>query len=128
MLETKLLSTRRRWIDCSLAATVLAVVGTGSVLAASAAGPTNTKEPSITGSPITGKVLTGDRGTWSGTSNTYTYSWLRCDKNAANCVAITGATGTQYTITSADLGATIRFEVTASDNAGQDHRNFQPDR
>ena len=101
-------------------------LGTGSVLAASAAGPTNTKEPSITGSPITGKVLTGDRGTWSGTSNTYAYSWLRCNENAANCVAISGATGTQYTITSADLGATIRFEVSASDKQGKTTATSNP--
>jgi hypothetical protein len=66
-----------------------------------------------------GKVLTGDRGKWTGAGIKYAYSWLRCNASAAGCAAITGATGNKYTVTSADLGATIRFEVTASDKGGK---------
>jgi hypothetical protein len=112
-------ATRWRWIGCGVAVTALAVLSAGSVLAASAAGPTNTTAPSVAGSPIIGKVLTGSRGTWTGTSIKYAYAWLRCDTNGANCAAIAGATGTTYTITSAILGATIRFAVTASDSSGE---------
>jgi len=120
------LAGRRRWILCGLAATALAALVTGSVVASSAAGPTNTTKPSITGSPLVGKDLTGDRGAWTGAGNTYTTKWLRCDKSAANCAAIGAATGTHYTITSADLGATIRFEVTASAKGGSSTATSNP--
>jgi hypothetical protein len=112
-------ATRWRWIGCGVAVTALAVLSAGSVLAASAVGPANTTAPSVSGSPITGKLLTGNRGTWTGTSIKYTYAWLHCDTNGANCTAIAGATGTTYTITPANLGATIRFAVTASDSSGE---------
>ena len=115
-----------RWIGCGTVATALAVLATGSVLAAPAAGPTNTGEPSITGSPIVGKDLTGDRGVWSGPGNTYAYKWLRCDKGGSSCAAITGATGDKYTITSTDLGTTIRFEVTASSKGGSTSASSKP--
>ena len=109
---------RWRWIGCGVAVTALAVLSAGSVLAAPAAGPANTTPPSVSGSPITGKVLTGSRGTWTGTGIKYSYAWLRCDTNGAACAAIAGATGTTFTLTSAVLGATIRFAVTASDSSG----------
>ena len=107
-----------RWIGAVSCVAALAVLATGSVLAASAAGPTNTLEPSITGSPIVGKELTGDRGVWTGISITYLYRWLRCNASGASCNGINGATGSKYTLTSADLGATIRFEVTATNTDG----------
>jgi hypothetical protein len=115
-----------RWIGCAAVAAALAVLVTGSVLAAPAAGPSNTTEPSIDGSPIVGKGLTGDRGTWAGSGITYAYSWRRCDANGASCTAIAGATGLQYTITSADLGRTIRFEVTASTGGGDTTATSNP--
>ncbi len=115
-------ATRSRWIGGSVVGVVgvvaLAVVA-GSVLAASAAGPPNTQAPSIIGSPIVGTVLTGERGTWTGTGITYRYAWLRCDASGANCTPIAGATGPKYTLTTAVLGATIRFAVTASDSSGE---------
>ena len=112
-------ATSRRWIGCGVAVAAVAVLSAGSVLAASAAGPANTTPPSVAGSPIIGKVLTGSRGTWTGTGIKYSYAWQRCDTNGAGCAAIAGATGTTYTITSAVLGATIRFAVTASDSSGE---------
>jgi len=107
---------RARWIWSGAAAAVLAALVTGSVGAAAAAVPVNTKEPSISGSPNLGKDLTGDRGTWTGTGITYAYRWLRC---TSTCAAITGATDTTYAPVSADLGATIRFEVTATNADGK---------
>lgn len=64
---------------------------------------------SITGTPHVGQLLTGSYtfadadGDSEGTS---TFRWLRSG------VAIGGATSIQYTLQSADRGATIRFEVT----------------
>ena len=109
---------RRRWIACGAAAAVIASLVTGSVVAASAAAPVNTTEPSISGSPTVGKDLTGSRGGWSGSGITYAYRWLRC-VTTATCPAIAGATGTKYTLVTADLGSTIRFEVTASNADGK---------
>jgi len=110
---------KRRWILCGIAAAALGALLTGSVVAASAAAPSNTKEPAITGSPIVGKELTGDRGTWTGGGIRYAYRWLRCEKGATTCGAIAGATGTRYMLSSADLGRTMKFEVTASNADGK---------
>jgi len=110
---------RWRWIVSGAAAAALAALLTGSVVAASAAAPTNTALPSITGSPVVGKDLTGERGTWTGAGNTYTYRWLRCDVNGGSCSTVAGATSTQHTLVSADLGKTIRFSVTASNADGK---------
>ena len=93
---------------------------------ASTAAPVNTKLPSISGSPIVGKDLTGDHGNWTGSGITYANRWIRCDKNVANCAPITGATGTHYTLTSADFGATIRFEVTARTRTDRPIANSAP--
>lgn len=46
-------------------------------------------------------------GSWSPAPDTFTKRWYR------NGVAISGATGTQYELTPADLGATITFKLTA---------------
>jgi hypothetical protein len=107
---------RARWIVSGAAAVVLAALVAGSLGAAAAAVPVNTKEPSVAGSPTLGKDLNGDRGTWTGAGIAYTYRWLRC---TASCAEITGATATKYTVVSADLGATIRFEVTATNADGK---------
>src|SRR5581483_11093920 len=44
--------------------------------------------------------------------------WRRCDSNGANCANIAGASGTQYTITSTDVGSTLRMRITASNVGG----------
>ena len=118
---------KRRLVVCGIGAAALAALVTGSIVASSTAAPVNTKAPSITGSPIVGKDLAGDRGTWTGAGITYTNRWMRCDKNASNCVPITGATGTHYTLTSADFGATIRFEVTAEERRRLGRRELGAD-
>src|SRR5689334_10446838 len=85
----------------------------------SAAAPSLVAEPSISGTPIVGHTLKGDRGKWNGTSPlSYAVAWVRCDENGASCTAISGATTNQYSLISADLGATIRFRVTASNGEG----------
>jgi fibronectin type 3 domain-containing protein len=81
--------------------------------------PSNTSPPTISGNAVVGQTLTGDNGTWSGTQPlSYADQWRRCDQAGANCSDITGATAQAYTLVSADLGKTIRFVVTASNDAG----------
>src|SRR5438034_530983 len=74
--------------------------------------PRNTSPPTVEGTPQVGQVLTAAPGTWSG-SPVYSDRWERCDSGGGACVDIGGAT-TTYALTSADVGATIRVAVTAT--------------
>src|SRR5207253_6592339 len=59
-------------------------------------------------------------GSWSGaTPILYAYRWLRCDTNGNNCAPITGAISAAYLLAAADVGSTIRSQVTASNPAGR---------
>ena len=62
-----------------------------------------------------GTTLVTDNGTWSSTigSMTYSYQWQRCNAAGEQCVNINDATGLEYKLTDADVGATIRVVVTA---------------
>ena len=80
---------------------------------------TNLTEPAITGTARQGQLLRTSDGTWSFDLDylTYAYQWLRCDAAGANCVDIAGATAAQYSLVAADVGSTIRSEVTATEHA-----------
>lgn len=81
--------------------------------------PTNTREPSISGTPVVGNRLTADRGDWIGDQPiTYAFQWLRCNSSGADCSEISGATDNQYLLVDADAGRTIRVRVTARNDAG----------
>src|SRR5438876_831999 len=114
---------RRRWRRgrFGAGAALLSIVAlgavTGSGLAAAAAKPVNTSPPTISGTPHEGSTLTGDRGTWTNNPTDYNYFWMRCDKTGGSCSNITAAHALAYTLTSADVGNTIRFKVEAK-NAG----------
>jgi hypothetical protein len=82
--------------------------------------PANSAAPTISGTPQENSTLTGTNGTWTNNPSKYDYAWLRCDKNGGSCASISGATKNTYTLTSADVGATIRFRVVASNSAGND--------
>lgn len=72
------------------------------------AGTITAGTPTITGTARVGAVLTVNQGTWSPAGVTLTRQWLR------NGTAIAGATGTTYSVTSADLGARISVRVTGT--------------
>jgi hypothetical protein len=85
--------------------------------------PVNTGEPLVSGSAVEGAVLTTSTGTWSGTSLTYTYQWVRCDADGglhdgSNCPSIPGATSSDYTLGSVDIGRRLRVQVTATNAVG----------
>ena len=62
---------------------------------------------SISGTPQVGKVLTAHRGVWKPAPSSFTFQWYR------NGVAILGANGTTYKLTSADKGKKVTVKVTA---------------
>ncbi|HET9050156.1 MAG TPA: DNRLRE domain-containing protein, partial [Candidatus Dormibacteraeota bacterium] len=79
----------------------------------------STAAPAISGTAQTGQVLTASNGTWSGTTPmTFAEQWQRCDTGGSGCAAIPGATAGTYTPASADVGATIRVTVTATNGGG----------
>jgi hypothetical protein len=106
--------------------TVTAKNGTGSAHAtsapsaviSSAAAPTNTAVPKISGSLQVGSALTASKGTWSGSPTSYAFVWIRCDASGNSCSRISGATTDTYTLTSADAGSTLRLSVIATNAAG----------
>jgi thermitase len=88
--------------------------------AVAAIAPANTSPPAESGSAKPGQTLTSSAGSWTGTAPLgFAYQWLRCDSTGAGCAAIAAATSSSYTVSSADLGSTIRSRVTASNAGGQ---------
>ncbi len=88
-----------------------------AIVSSPPATPTNTAPPSISGSPKEGQTLTASAGTWTGSPTAYTYQWQDCLASGEGCLAVNGATGSSYKLTSGDVGGTVRVVVTAS-NAG----------
>ena len=69
---------------------------------------TQAPTPTITGSTILGQTLTASVTGWNPQPTGFTYQWLR---NGSN---INRATGSTYTLTSADLGRLISVRVVAT--------------
>jgi hypothetical protein len=81
--------------------------------------PANTVLPAISG-----QTLTTSDGTWTETPTSFTYQWLRCPAlggkpDGSNCDQIGAATTNSYSPGSADVGKTLRTQVTASNTDGQ---------
>jgi hypothetical protein len=74
---------------------------TSAATASVTAGAITTAKPTISGTAQVGQTLTAGVAGWSPMPASFAYSWVR------NGTAITGATNATYTLTSADLGATI---------------------
>jgi hypothetical protein len=94
--------------------------------AAQQAAPVNTSPPTVSGTPEAGQRLTATRGQWSGNPTDYNYNWRRCDRNGGSCANISGATGLSYTLTTADVGDTIRFRVEAVNADGRTFASSVP--
>jgi len=95
-----------------------------SVTATFSSVPVNTGLPVISGQPYVGQTLTATDGTWTGSPTEWKYEWEDCEAGGgAPCVVIatqamsTKTTG-EYTLTSADIGHTIRVLVTAHNSSG----------
>lgn len=89
-----------------------------SAVVSSAAAPTNTAAPTVSGSLQVGSKLTASQGTWNGSPTGFAFTWSRCDAKGDSCATIDGATGDTYTLTQADAGAALRVSVAATNASG----------
>jgi hypothetical protein len=103
-----------------VALAVTAALGGDTAIARTrAAPPANVALPTISGSAVRGQTLTATSGSWSGDAPiTFAYHWRRCNASGAGCADIGGATGTTYVVADADVGATLRVRVDATNSAG----------
>jgi hypothetical protein len=103
----------------TLVLVVMLGLAAGAGARSTATPPSNTSPPTISGTAQKGQRLHADPGTWSGTSPIhFNYRWQRCSARGTSCSNISGATDNDYTLTSADVGRTVRVFVTASNTAG----------
>ena len=77
--------------------------------------PSSASPPAISGSVAIAQQLTASPGSWRGTGPLLSYQWQRC---TPECTDVAGAVGATYTLAAADLGASLRVVVTASNPAG----------
>jgi len=88
-------------------------------IALAATAPVNQTPPTISGAPEDGQTLTARPGQWSGTLPiAYAYQWQRCAADGTSCGDLAGETASRYAVTAADVGATLRVVVTASNSVG----------
>jgi hypothetical protein len=82
------------------------------------AAPASLSPPHLAGAPIETETLTASPGNWSGTQPIeHSYRWQRCDAAGA-CADIAGSTSATYTLTTADVGATVKAVVSATNATG----------
>jgi hypothetical protein len=117
-------TTRKAAAGLIVAAIAFAVVVAGSS-AARLAAPTNSSPPTISGTAQEGSTLTVNEGNWTG-SPTFTYAWLRCDKDGGSCAAISGADQKTYVLKTVDNANTLRARVTARNGDGANSATTVP--
>jgi Divergent InlB B-repeat domain len=100
--------------ECSFKIEADTAIAAGFALLA----PVNTSVPVISGTPQEGRTLKTTNGAWDNNPSSYAWQWEDCEATGSEpCTPIGGATSDEYTLTSADLGRTVRVTVTA-ENAG----------
>jgi Polysaccharide lyase len=80
--------------------------------------PKNLTPPLVSGTARVPNTLSSSTGTWQGKRLKFAYQWLRCDSTGASCGAISGATASTKTLTTADVNYTLRVIVTATNRNG----------
>lgn len=78
--------------------------------------PVSAAPPAISGTGIVGNALSCTQGAWDNEPSSFAYQWRRSGN------PITGATASAYTLVSADAGASITCEVTATNASGSASR------
>jgi hypothetical protein len=88
-----------------------------ATVAAATGVPVNTARPSVSGDAVVGETLTAENGSWTNNPTSYRYQWLQCDRFGGSCVP-TGFIGRNYSPRLADVGGTMRVQVTARNTNG----------
>ena len=78
----------------------------------------NTKEPTLSGTPVVGVRMAVSTGIWSNSPIVYGYQWEDCNSSGKECTPILGATNANYTVASSDVGHTLVAQVTATNGGG----------
>ncbi len=103
--------------------------GTTPALPAPVTKPAVRVAATVSGTAKVGKTLTAGKGSYTGSTATYTYKWYRCTVKAtvatkaaplaaAKCSVIAGATTASHKVVTADVGKYLRVLVTARNSAG----------
>jgi hypothetical protein len=93
---------------------------------ATAAAPSNTAAPTISGTAHAGQTLTASDGTWSNSPTSFSDQWQRCNIDGTGCVDISGATKQTYTLATADVDHRVRVQVTATNADGHATASSEP--
>ena len=88
--------------------------------------PATSGAASIAGDAVEGQTLSESHASWSGSPTSYSYQWQSCDGSGNNCSAIPGATGQSYTLTTGDVGHTIRVQEAATNAGGSSDAATSP--
>ena len=82
--------------------------------------PKNTAVPVISASEgyYAEKSASTTNGTWTGSPESFSYQWRKCNSSGESCSNITGATSSSFTLEAADVGGTVKVEVTATNKHG----------
>lgn len=81
--------------------------------------PAVSNPPAISGSPFVGSTLRTTTGMWVGDQPiTYSYRWLRCDKEGNACKVISGESNASYKLVKNDAGKRLRTRVIAKNSRG----------
>jgi hypothetical protein len=90
----------------------ISVAGSSHSFTTSAASPESRSLPALSGNATVGESLHSDIGLWSTTVSNPEYQWERCNATGGSCTDVEGATSSSYTLSAADVGATMRVHVT----------------
>ena len=80
--------------------------------------PQSLSPPEISGTMVEGQDLLATVGSWSGDPTAYAYLWHRCDTDGSACAPVTWATTADHRLREAEVGGTLRVQVSATNEGG----------
>lgn len=112
VMQIQEINTRQTDLEEALALALLRIDALEDGIIIVPTAPVNTTLPVITGQPVVGSIISSSTGLWTGSPTGYTYQWTR------NGLDIAAATAATYLLVTADIGALLRCEVTATNATG----------
>ncbi len=104
-------------VGASLAAPVppalALILSVGEETTTAAPAAVSTSPPALSGTPAPGQSLSCSQGAWSGSPNSFSYSWQR------DGVTIAGQSSSTYAVQSSDRGHSVSCRVTARNEGGE---------